>query len=189
MKGLSMNLLSYATLLLLTGSAHAQTADISTEALAAQNAERALSSTKPLAWDPALAAAARVWADEISRSGSFEHDDLDEQGENLWKGAKGSTSVAAMIGAWIAEKKQFKSGIFPAVSKTGKWEDVGHYTQVVWPATTRVGCARSSGQGMDYLVCRYSPGGNMDGDTLNIQEKTKAPTAAPKTAKQPKKRR
>ncbi len=185
-----MNLLPYATLLLLfTGSAHAQTGDISKEALSAHNAERALSATKPLAWDPSLAAAARAWADKIALSGSFEHDDQDEQGENLWKGAKGTTSITAMIGAWIAEKKQFKSGIFPAVSKTGQWEDVGHYTQVVWPATTRVGCARASGQGMDYLVCRYSPGGNMEGDALNIQERAKVPTVAPKAAKQPKKRR
>jgi hypothetical protein len=57
----------------------------------------------------------------------------------------------------------FQRGVFPAVSRTGNWEDVGHYTQIVWPTTTRVGCAIASTSRTDYLVCRYSPAGNIDG--------------------------
>jgi hypothetical protein len=33
---------------------------------------------------------------------------------------------------------------------------------MVWPTTTRVGCAIFSAD-WDYLICRYSPPGNIDG--------------------------
>jgi hypothetical protein len=34
---------------------------------------------------------------------------------------------------------------------------------MIWPTTTRVGCALASTPRTDYLVCRYSPAGNIDG--------------------------
>ena len=39
----------------------------------------------------------------------------------------------------------------------------GHYTQMVWKGTTEVGCATASGTELTYLVCRYSPPGNIVG--------------------------
>jgi hypothetical protein len=68
--------------------------------------------------------------------------------------------LAAM---WVAEKRNFVPGIFPAVSRTGNWMDVAHYTQMVWRTTNRVGCALYSSGAWDYLICRYSPPGNADG--------------------------
>jgi hypothetical protein len=52
------------------------------------------------------------------------------------------------------------------VSRTGNWSDVGHYTQIVWPASQRVGCATASNRANDYLVCRYLPAGNIVGTVL-----------------------
>jgi hypothetical protein len=49
------------------------------------------------------------------------------------------------------------------VSRTGDWSQVAHYTQIVWPATQRVGCATASNRSNDYLVCRYLPAGNVVG--------------------------
>ena len=57
----------------------------------------------------------------------------------------------------------FFPGIFPATSRTGNWIDVGHYTQMIWPTSQRIGCALASTRSTDYLVCRYSPAGNIDG--------------------------
>jgi hypothetical protein len=69
-----------------------------------------------------------------------------------------------MTAAWIREKQYFRPGVFPNNSTTGRVEDVGHYTQVVWRATGEVGCALASGQREDILVCRYAEAGNYRGE-------------------------
>jgi hypothetical protein len=69
-----------------------------------------------------------------------------------------------MVGYWIAEKTDYKPGPIPAVSKSGDFERVGHYTQLIWRNTSRVGCALASGTREDVLVCRYSEGGNVVGE-------------------------
>ena len=69
-----------------------------------------------------------------------------------------------MVGMWIAEKSNYKAGIFPANSRTGRLEDVGHYTQLMWRDTRKVGCAVVGGRSEEYMVCRYSNGGNVIGE-------------------------
>ncbi|MFD2429036.1 CAP domain-containing protein [Sphingobium scionense] len=44
-----------------------------------------------------------------------------------------------------------------------RWQDVAHYTQIIWRGTRSVGCALAEGRSFDYLVCRYYPAGNMFG--------------------------
>jgi hypothetical protein len=68
-----------------------------------------------------------------------------------------------MIDYWVSEKRNFVSGIFPNVSRTGNWSDVAHYTQVIWRTTNRVGCAIHGDERYDWLICRYAPPGNIDG--------------------------
>ena len=70
-----------------------------------------------------------------------------------------------LVGMWSDEKRMLQPGLFPAVSRTGQWEDVAHYTQMVWPTTTHVGCAIFAAD-WDYLICRYSPPGNIDGKPI-----------------------
>ena len=41
----------------------------------------------------------------------------------------------------------------------------GHFTQVVWKATTKLGCGYN--QGCGYIKCEYDVGGNMQGDFEN----------------------
>jgi hypothetical protein len=81
-------------------------------------------------------------------------------------GTRGAFSYEAMVGGWSSEARYFMPGQFPSVSRSGNWADVGHYTQMIWPTTTHVGCALASNARSDYLVCRYSPAGNIDGRQL-----------------------
>jgi len=134
--------------------------------LAAQNPERAAVRVPPLAWDGALAGGAAAYARQLAATGTFRHSDRRARagtGENLWMGSAGAFSPEHMISNWSSEKRLFVRGTFPYVSRSGRWSDVGHYTQMVWSATTRVGCGVAQGRGRDVLVCRYAPAGNIDG--------------------------
>ncbi|MEA1071543.1 CAP domain-containing protein [Sphingomonas sp. LY160] len=136
----------------------------------AHNDARSAVGAAALVWDPALAADATVYAAEMARTRVFRHDPRPErrrlQGENIWMGTRTGFSYATMIGQMINERRDFRAGAFPNVSRTGKWSDVGHYTQVIWPTTTRVGCGTAANATDDFLVCRYSPRGNMPGIQL-----------------------
>lgn len=139
---------------------------LSQRLLAVQNAERARAGVAPLEWDPGLAQAAASYARTLAAIGRLQHSPKQArpgQGENLWMGTRGAFTPEQMIGSWIAERSHFRPGIFPNVSTTGNWMDVGHYTALIWPTTTRVGCAIYSSPQWDFLVCRYSPSGNIDG--------------------------
>jgi hypothetical protein len=67
------------------------------------------------------------------------------------------------VSTWTAERRFFRAGVFPDVSTTGNWLDVSHYTTMIWRATTRVGCAIHRTPDWEFLICRYSPPGNIDG--------------------------
>jgi hypothetical protein len=134
--------------------------------LAAHNAERARAGVPPLMWDNALGTAAAAYAQQMAMTGRFEHSNRQARpntGENLWMGSHGAFSLEVMVGGWTSEKRFFLAGVFPNNSRTGNWEDVGHYTQMIWPTTTRIGCALASTPRIDYLVCRYAGKGNIDG--------------------------
>jgi Cysteine-rich secretory protein family len=149
--------------------AMAQDAGFSARMLARHNGERAVVGVKPLLWDAKLAAAAAGWANHLAKTRQFDHapDDpnADPQGENLWMGTARAYSLEDMVDGWIEERQYYRAGLFPNVTTTRNWTDVGHYTQLIWHNTTHVGCALATGGGNDVLVCRYSPPGNWDGES------------------------
>ena len=137
--------------------------------LAGHNRERATLGIPPLAWNDHLAQEAELYAQYLVSVGYLVHsedepDDRDPEGENLWAGTRGYYGPESMVGLWIAEKHDFKPGIFPNNSKSGDLEKVGHYTQVMWRSSRAVGCAVAHGRKDDFLVCRYSEGGNVIGE-------------------------
>jgi len=138
--------------------------------VAAHNEARRKYGVGPLLWDDGLARDAAVYAQHLARTGRFEHDSQRSrrppQGENLFMGTHGAYSYADMIGLLVEERRYFRPGRFPAVSRTGDWSQVAHYTQIVWPTSQRVGCAIASNRANDYLVCRYLPAGNVVGTVL-----------------------
>jgi hypothetical protein len=119
-----------------------------------------------LAWSGKLAREAQAWAEVLAREGRMRHASQQERGnagENLWMGSVGYYGPERMIGAFVDEKRHYRHAAFPNVSRTGKWQDVGHYTQVVWRTTSEVGCAVARGAKDDFLVCRYWPAGDWVG--------------------------
>ena len=152
--------------LLLTGATGLRT-NLDARLLAAHNRERATMGIAPLAWNAALAADSKKFAAELAATNRFGHSEQDEAnpvGENLFAGTTGHFAAEAMVGAWIDEKKHYRAGVFPNNSRTGKLEDVGHYTQLMWRDTGAVGCAVVPGDDLEYLVCRYTQVGNVEGE-------------------------
>jgi uncharacterized protein YkwD len=136
--------------------------------LDAHNRERAGLGVPPLTWSDTLAADAAQWADHLVKLGHPQHSKPEErnhEGESLWVGTAGAYTPDEMVQGWIGEKSSFVYGTFPGVVKTGDWHVVGHYTQVVWRNTKEIGCAKASlSGGLDLLVCRYNPAGNLIGE-------------------------
>lgn len=139
---------------------------IAARLLASHNAERARLGLEPLKWNRSLEREAGDWARNLSRKGYLQHADRRTRngtGENLWMGTAGAWSLETMFGMFLEERKHYRHDNFPNVSRTGKWKDVGHYTQIVWKDTQEVGCALVTARGNDVLVCRYWPAGNIWG--------------------------
>lgn len=146
------------------------TVSFSQEILDAHNKYRVAVGVPTLAWSDDLASAAQVWANTLNSNLQFAHDPgagAQNQGENIWMGTTGAYSLTQMVDAWGSEQQHFQDGVFPNVSTTGNWFDVGHYSQMVWKGTTSVGCAGVAGSDGNYrLVCRYSPEGNIEGQQV-----------------------
>ncbi len=133
----------------------------------AHSAARAAVHIAPLAWDTALAADALDYARTLASTGQFRHSKpatrSRPEGENLWMGTRGAFSYADMAGGWSNERRYYMPRVFPDISTTGNWADVGHYSQMIWRDTKSVGCGLASSGNDDYLVCRYAPPGNVFG--------------------------
>lgn len=139
------------------------------ELLAAHNLERDRMKVRHLTWSQELARDAQDWAENLARKGRMEHTTQAQRksaGENLWMGKAGYFGPRAMVETFLDERRHFRPGQFPNVSRTGRWQDVGHYTQIIWANTREVGCAVAKGKRNDFLVCRYRPGGNWIGQKV-----------------------
>ncbi len=138
--------------------------------LSAHNAARSRFGVGPVSWSDQLAAEALAHARYMAATGFYGHDQTPgrrkKAGENLWRGTRGVFAYGVMVGVMVDEERNFRAGVFPDNSRTGEWHDVAHYTQIVWPTTTEVGCALASSATTDYFVCRYAPTGNKDGFLL-----------------------
>ena len=113
----------------------------------------------PLTWSDELAASAQAWADELARSKSFKHSNT-QHGENLWIGTAGAYTQKDMVDNWGSEKQYYVHETYPKVAPSGV---VGHYTQIIWRTTSKVGCGIATFSGQEVLACQYDPPGNWVG--------------------------
>lgn len=120
-----------------------------------------------LAWDGSLADAAQRWADvTASLAKTLKKDCHDPK---AWERGQGENiadfpSVANGVAFWYSEKSKYDSN--PQPSDPVNRNVWGHYSQMVWSSTQRVGCGQAASTlypGNALLVCRYSPSGNVEG--------------------------
>lgn len=128
--------------------------------LAAHNRFRARHCAPPLAWSKELVAESGRWARNLAAHRcAFEHNPDPRYGENLAyfrpPGALGQEQVAE---EWYREIEHYD------FKRPGFSMDAGHFTQLVWVATRRVGCSSVECGGGELWVCNYDPPGNMEGD-------------------------
>lgn len=112
-----------------------------------------------MAWSDELAAVAQAWADNLKASGcAFEHSGNRRYGENLsYFMPEGMMSPEDVATGWYDEVSayDFRAGRFGF--------NTGHFTQLVWAASTRLGCGVSMCNGGELWVCNYDPPGNVQG--------------------------
>ncbi len=119
---------------------------------------------EPLLWSSALADIAQEYAEGCR----FEHSNND-LGENLYAESGQTSSPAGVVASWASEIEFYAY----ASNSCAAGEQCGHYTQVVWSDTRRVGCGRArctsnspfgNGQTWNNWVCNYDPPGNFRGE-------------------------
>ncbi len=121
-----------------------------------------------LTWDPRLAAIAQAYADKCV----YVHSMTPNLGENLAVFAERpgppNNPPSRPVAGWADEKVDYNY----ATNSCAAGKQCGHYTQLVWRNTTRVGCGvRICTTGSpfptfatwEYWVCNYAPPGNYNG--------------------------
>jgi hypothetical protein len=126
------------------------------------NKYRAEVGVPPLRWSVGLAISAQHWADYLATTVHRLHESATPGiGENLAMCTVGYKTAAQLVDLWGQEKTYFVEGTFPSVSTLGEWRPIAHYSQMIWRRTTEVGCGSATDGRNDYLVCQYSPPGNV----------------------------
>jgi uncharacterized protein YkwD len=122
----------------------------------AHNRVRARHCAPPLAWSSELATSAQKWARALGDRGCALQHSGGAHGENLAAGTSSIMDPASVVGLWYGEVKGY------SFRRPGFSMKAGHFTQVVWRDTKRVGCGRASCDGIDLWVCQYDPPGNVE---------------------------
>jgi hypothetical protein len=125
-----------------------------------------------LTWSASAEAVAQAWANRCT----YQHNagrgaDGTPRGENIAATAPGGRADATpsyIVGLWAGEWPDYAYG----ASTCAAGKVCGHYTQLVWRSTLRVGCGRATCTvnspftgftTWDFFVCDYEPPGNSGG--------------------------
>ena len=115
-----------------------------------------------LTWDEELVQISLDWLNVLNDDGcQMEHNWDSPLGENLmW--ATYYMSAADVVNGWASEEAFYDYGN----NSCDPGEMCGHYTQIVWESTERVGCAMIvCPNGTDHMwMCNYDPAGNWVGE-------------------------
>lgn len=125
-----------------------------TEILEAHNRYRAAHCAPPLVWSPEIADIAQRWAERLAEGGGKLEHSQGDLGENLAGGTIGAIGATRSVDLWYAERPKYAGG-FSMQS--------GHYSQVIWKGSQRLGCGTARAGDKEIWVCNYDPPGNVEG--------------------------
>ncbi|XP_061570647.1 GLIPR1-like protein 1 [Cololabis saira] len=127
-----------------------------------------------MTWDEGLAITARAWARRCIfdhniylKDARRVHPTFSSVGENIWTISSQSFTPTRAIESWVNEKNHYN------YQRNTCTKVCGHYTQVVWASSYKVGCAAHlcpdgiqhfiSSEGL-LFVCNYATAGNMNNE-------------------------
>jgi pathogenesis-related protein 1 len=125
----------------------------------------------PVSWDATLGDSVYNYASRCQGSnGLLSHNanrSMDYQalggsgyvGENIYGSSGSGATPGDAVTAWMSEASSYDYA-------TNDLAAAGHYTQVVWRDSVRIGCAIVDCPALTYhntVICDYAPGGNISG--------------------------
>lgn len=126
----------------------------------AHNAARQQVGIGPMTWDDSVAAYAGEYAAERAAGDCQMVHSHGPYGENLFLGYGKEYNAVDAVSLWVEEGKDYDR----TSNACAAGKQCGHYTQVMWSDSVRLGCARVvCNNGDNFITCNYDPPGNVDG--------------------------
>ena len=131
------------------------------------NKYRAVLGLPPMRYSSRAMAVAQNYANKLAATNRFEHSHTDGFGENLYRTSGGSFACHQAMTAFFEEYALYHG---EPIGR-GNFEGYGHFTQLIWPDTTEMACAKAvhSDRRTQTIVCEYIAPGNMLGTRLNVK--------------------
>ncbi|KAJ9694597.1 hypothetical protein PVL29_010193 [Vitis rotundifolia] len=126
------------------------------EFILAHNVVRAHYREPPFKWDRGLARYARRFALKRVADCLMIHS-FGPYGENIFWGMRDHWTPTDVVESWAKEHKYYNKD----TNQCTQGQMCGHFTQIVWRDSVRLGCARVNClNGGMYAICSYDPPGN-----------------------------
>ncbi|CAL5183296.1 unnamed protein product [Lathyrus oleraceus] len=158
----SFYVLCVFSLIIIIGTHVVQAQDSPADYLRGHNAARlAITKVKipDLVWDNKVAAFANNYANQ-RKDCQLVHSGSDRYGENIAMSG-GEMFGTDAVTMWVGEKPYYDYNS----NSCAAGQMCGHYTQVVWKNTVRIGCAKVKCEnGGTFITCNYDPPGNYIGE-------------------------
>ena len=130
------------------------------------NLHRSYHCSPPVTWDTTIQKSAQNWADNLASTNGFFHSNSN-YGENLAMvfdpslNSDATPNAYTSIGLWYAEIKDYQ------YNNPGFFMNTGHFTQLVWKSSRRIGVGISKNSfSRVIVVMQFDPPGNYDTPTL-----------------------
>ncbi len=159
------------------------------DALDFHNQARKEVGTAPLEWSTELAAYSQVWAEHLATENGckLKHRKPNEYGENIFGGGGTTYTAKDASNSWYSE-----IGVYPhEILNKDNWYDAGHYTQMIWKSSKKVGIGQADCPGGgQIIVANYDPPGNYMGEIAYegpkfAPSRTGTPTTTASTTQNP----